>query len=99
LPGITRTLGPGGIVAQPESIITTKSIPAALFSFISPSLPSSAGGNGFRNHLHPPARARVNVGVVTLGVLAVIPIIRFLLILLNIRLGLLFGINGWRRVI
>jgi hypothetical protein len=34
LPGITITLGPGGIVAQPASIITTDTMPATLFSFI-----------------------------------------------------------------
>jgi hypothetical protein len=90
------TLGPGGNVAQPESSITTDSIPAEFFSFISPSPPSSAGWNGIGHHLHPSARAGFNVGVVALGILTVVPIIGFLLILLDIRLGLLSDNNRWR---
>ena len=60
---------------------------------------SSAGWSSVRHHLHPPARAGFNVGVVALGVLTVVPIIRFLLMLLNIRLGLLFDHNRRRWIV
>jgi hypothetical protein len=89
------TLGPGGNVAQPESINTTDNMPAALFSFISPSPSSSAGWNRVGHHLHPSARAGFNVGVVALGILTVVPITGFLLILLSIHLRLLFDNSRW----
>jgi len=89
LPGITKTLGPGGIVAQPASIITTDIVPAALFSFISPSLSSSAGWDRVRHYFHPSSRTGSNVRIIALGILAVVPIIGFRLIPLDIRLRLL----------
>jgi hypothetical protein len=99
LPGITMTLGPGGIVAQPESINTTESMPTALFKFIPSSAPSMAGWNSIGHHLHPSARTGFDVGVVALGILTVVPITGFLLILLillSIGLGLLLNDNRRR---
>ena len=66
---------------------------------ISSSLPSSAGWSRVRHHLHPSARAGFNVGVVALGILTVVPIIGFLLILPNIRPGLLFDHSRRRRIV
>jgi hypothetical protein len=51
------TLGPGGIVAQPESINTTNIMAKALFSFISPTLHHLPGGTVLGiTFIHPPGQ-------------------------------------------
>jgi hypothetical protein len=77
--GSTITLGPLGIVAHPTNASSTKD-KKMLLPYLNMFSLSFILRNRRRNNLQPALRTLLNIGIVTLGIRAIIPVILFLLL-------------------
>src|SRR5574341_2428581 len=93
--GSTMTLGPVGMVAHPVNAAIATNCTRIRFPIILhlPLPPWRRGRLG--NDGHPPARTLLDVGIVALGILAVVPILRLLRLRLEIHWGLRLDDHRW----
>src|SRR5512136_1817353 len=92
------TLGPVGTVAHPPKPSTPTNTRKPRAQFIVPS-PLLLRRSCLWYHLHPPARAALDVWVVTWRILAVVPILGLLLSRVGILLRLLLDRHRWSGIV